>query len=542
MNKTLIRVLIKYYFYFCLNFKISINQLKLIIMFKGHPKGLIAAALANMGERFGFYTMMAILVLFLQAKFGLGGENAGYIYSVFYALIYILSLVGGIIADRTRNFKGTIMIGLIVMALGYVLIAIPTPTPVPNKALYLTLTCIALFVIAFGNGLFKGNLQALVGQMYDKGYDTEKRDSGFQLFYMFINVGAIFAPFTAIGIRNWWLRNNGFEYDAGLPAIAHSHLEGTITPKTTEIFKTMATEASGTTVTDLTTFSNEYLNVFTTGFHYAFAIAIIALAISLVVYIMNKKHFPNPKSVSKITDNKKDNSEDIKMDIKEVRQRMYALFAVFGIAIFFWFSFHQNGLTLTFFARDYTALKMSFFNISVESFQATNPFFVVFLTPVIIGIFGWLKTKGYEPSTPKKIAIGMFIAALGYVVMSLGSIGLPLFSSIDPQSGGTPLEEIRKVTPFLLMGTYFIMTVAELFISPLGISFVSKVAPPQYQGLMQGGWLGATALGNGLLFIGAIMYESIPLWMTWGLFVVVCVISMATMLFMLKWIERVAKY
>ncbi|MCD4793851.1 MAG: peptide MFS transporter [Bacteroidales bacterium] len=511
-------------------------------MFKGHPKGLIAAALANMGERFGFYTMMAILVLFLQAKFGLGGENAGYIYSVFYALIYILSLVGGIIADRTRNFKGTIMIGLIVMALGYVLIAIPTPTPVPNKALYLTLTCIALFVIAFGNGLFKGNLQALVGQMYDKGYDTEKRDSGFQLFYMFINVGAIFAPFTAIGIRNWWLRNNGFEYDAGLPAIAHSHLEGTITPKTTEIFKTMATEASGTTVTDLTTFSNEYLNVFTTGFHYAFAIAIIALAISLVVYIMNKKHFPNPKSVSKITDNKKDNSEDIKMDIKEVRQRMYALFAVFGIAIFFWFSFHQNGLTLTFFARDYTALKMSFFNISVESFQATNPFFVVFLTPVIIGIFGWLKTKGYEPSTPKKIAIGMFIAALGYVVMSLGSIGLPLFSSIDPQSGGTPLEEIRKVTPFLLMGTYFIMTVAELFISPLGISFVSKVAPPQYQGLMQGGWLGATALGNGLLFIGAIMYESIPLWMTWGLFVVVCVISMATMLFMLKWIERVAKY
>ena len=114
-------------------------------MFKGHPKGLVAAALSNMGERFGFYIMMAILVLFLQAKFGLDGVNAGYIYSVFYASIYILSLVGGTIADRTKNFKGTIMAGLIVMAVGYLMIAIPTPTPVPNFWFYITMTCIGLF-------------------------------------------------------------------------------------------------------------------------------------------------------------------------------------------------------------------------------------------------------------------------------------------------------------------------------------------------------------------------------------------------------------
>lgn len=510
-------------------------------MFKGHPKGLIAAALANMGERFGFYTMMAILVLFLQAKFGLGGENAGYIYSIFYALIYILSVVGGFIADRTRNYKGTIMTGLIVMTLGYVIMSIPTPTPVPNITLYLSLSLFALFIIAFGNGLFKGNLQALVGQMYDKPqYGSEKRDSGFQLFYMFINIGAIFAPLTAIGIRNWWLKDNGFSYDAGLPSICHSHLDGSISTKTAEAFQLAADKANGAHVTDLTAFANEYLNVFTTGFHYAFAIAIFALIISLVVYIMNKNKFPDPKKIVTSSDNI-NTPDEIKMDVKEIKQRMYALFAVFGIAIFFWFSFHQNGLTLTFFAKDYTSLKMGSFDLAVESFQSMNPFFVVFLTPIIVAIFGWLKTKNIEPSTPKKIAIGMFIAASGYVVMSLGSIGLPLFSSIDPQSGGTPLEEVQKVTPYLLMGTYFIMTVAELFISPLGISFVSKVAPPQYQGIMQGGWLGATAAGNGLLVIGAIMYESIPLWMTWGLFVVVCVISMATMLFMLKWLERVAK-
>ncbi|HQB46737.1 MAG TPA: MFS transporter, partial [Polyangiaceae bacterium] len=128
-------------------------------MFKNHPKGLLAAALANMGERFGFYTMMAILVLFLQAKFGLSGTHAGIIYSVFYFSIYILAFVGGLIADRTRRYKGTILVGLIIMALGYVLIAIPTPTPSPNPTLFLVLTCVGLFTIAFGNGLFKGNLQ-----------------------------------------------------------------------------------------------------------------------------------------------------------------------------------------------------------------------------------------------------------------------------------------------------------------------------------------------------------------------------------------------
>lgn len=510
-------------------------------MFKGHPKGLIASALANMGERFGFYTMMAILALFLQAKFGLDGKNTGYIYATFYALIYILSLVGGVIADKTRNFKGTIMMGIIVMALGYVLMAIPTPTPVPNKALYLTLTCIGLFVIAFGNGLFKGNLQALVGQMYDNLKDDTKRDSGFSIFYMFINVGAIFAPLTAIGVRNWWLGNNGFEYNAELPALCHSQLEDSITPETMETFQAMANEASGTTVTNLTAFANEYLNVFSTGFHYAFAVAIIAMAISFVIYMLNKKSFPNPKAVAKTTTDNENATEEIKMDIKEVKRRMYALFAVFGVVIFFWFSFHQNGLTLTFFARDYTLLEIGPWKISAEIFQSMNPFFVVLLTPIILGFFGWLNSKGIEPSTPRKIAIGMFIAALGFVVMSLGSLGLPLFESIDSSVGGTPLADSQKVTPFLLMGAYFIMTVAELFISPLGISFVSKVAPPQYQGVMQGGWLGATALGNQMLFIGAILYETIPLWMTWGLFVVVCMISMTTMLFMLKWLERVAK-
>lgn len=517
-------------------------------MFKSHPKGLIAAALANMGERFGFYTMMAILALFLQAKFGLSGKNAGYIYATFYFSIYIMAFVGGLIADKTRNYKGTILTGLIVMSLGYFLIAIPTPTPVPNKALFITATCFGLFVIAFGNGLFKGNLQALVGQMYDNPTYSKLRDSGFSLFYMFINVGAIFAPFAAVGVRNWWLSHNGFTYSSDLPALCHSFIEGTISPQSTEVLAKLANEVSKTPVTDMPVFVNHYLDVFTTGFHYAFAVAIGAMVISLVVYLMNKKNFPNAKKVIKgevpVVD-----SNVIQMNVKEIKQRMYALFAVFGIVIFFWFSFHQNGLTLTFFAKEYTNLNIMKISIGsltlqgAEIFQSINPIFVVCLTPLVLFLFGWLRKRGIEPSTPKKIAIGMFIAAMGFLVMAIGSYmhNLPLHAAINPSEGGTPLAEELKVTPFLLIFTYFILTVAELFISPLGISFVSKVAPPQYQGIMQGGWLGATAIGNQLLFIGAILYESVPIWLTWTVFVVACGISLITMLFMLKWLERVAK-
>ena len=509
-------------------------------MFKKHPKGLIAASLANMGERFGFYTMMAILVLFLMSKFGLDETQAGLIYAVFYFSIYILAFVGGLIADKKRNYKGTILIGLILMTVGYFLMAIPTPTPVPagSFGLYLAMTCFGLFVIAFGNGLFKGNLQALVGQMYDNPEYSKQRDSGFSLFYMFINVGAIFAPFAAVGMRNGWLKSHGFGYNPDLPALCHEQLNSTISTDAAVRYHDLATKV-GYSGTDLNAFAKEYLNLFTTGFHYAFAIAIGAMIISLVVYLLNKKNFPNPKSV-----HDKSSSTDVEMDVAEIKQRLYALFAVFGVVIFFWFSFHQNGLTLTYFAKDYTnlsglVLDLGFTTIQgAEIFQSINPIFVVLLTPIIMSVFGFLRSKGWEPSTPRKIAIGMGIAALAYVTMSIGSMGLPT-KSIITEMGGLP--DAQRVTPFLLIGTYLILTIAELFISPMGISFVSKVAPPKYQGIMQGAWLGATAVGNQLLFIGAIFYKSIPISMVWIVFVVACSISMFTMLGMLRWLERITK-
>ena len=516
-------------------------------MFKNHPKGLIAASLANMGERFGFYIMMAILTLFISAKFGLSEQTTGYVYSAFYASIYLLALVGGVIADRTKKYKATIVAGLVIMALGYLLIAIPTPTPVPNLSLYLTLTCVGLGIIAFGNGLFKGNLQVLIGQMYDDPRYQSVRDAGFQIFYMFINIGGVFAPFIAVGIRNWWLQHNGFDYSAELPALAHQYLrEGDAMPQQALMnLKSLLEKVSeGQSFDSLTEFVNRYLDVFNRGFQYAFIAAVVMICVSMVIFLLNQRTFPDP-SKKAVAESGKPAAEEVKMDAAEIRQRIYALFAVFGVVIFFWMSFHQNGYSLTYFARDYVDLSvikidLGFTQIKgAEIFQSINPLIVVCLTPLVMYIFGRLREQGKEPSAPRKIAIGMGIAALAYVFLMVCSLGLPAQSTLGDMSEAAKHDML--LTPWVMVGMYFILTVAELFISPLGLSFVSKVAPPHLQGVMQGAWLAATALGNSLLFIGGVLYTSVPLWACWLVFVAACAASMITMLAMVKWLERVAK-
>jgi POT family proton-dependent oligopeptide transporter len=512
-------------------------------MLKNHPKGLLAASLANMGERFGFYVMIAILLLFLNTKFGFSGTQGAIIYSVFYALIYGLSLVGGRIADKTKKYKPTIMAGLVLMTVGYLLLALPTETPVQNMPLVLTLTCFGLFSIAFGNGLFKGNLQAVVGQLYDDPKYTDKRDSGFQLFYMFINVGAMFSPIIAVLIRNMWVRSQGFSFNADLPALCHRWLKGGLEAGSDALarFESLAIGQGVAEATPeaLTTFANNYINVFTTGYHYAFGAAIVAMLISLVIFVINKKGLPDPAKKEAVKIGEGGITE---MDIKEVKQRLYALFAVFGVVFFFWFSFQQSGAVLTLFANEYTQMlkvNLGFETLEgAEVFQTFNPLFVVFLTPIVIGLFGWLKARGKEPSTPRKIAIGMGVAACAFIILALGSIGLPDAAERTAMGG---LDNTMRVTPFLLIGTYFVLTIAELFISPLGISFVSKVSPPQYQGLMQGCWLTAAGLGNFLLFFGVMLYMNLPLWATWTVFIVALTLSMTVMLSMVKWLEKVAK-
>ncbi len=606
-------------------------------MLKNHPKGLLVAFFSNMGERFGFYTMMAILVLFLQAKFGLSAEKAGTIYSWFYFSIYALALFGGILADSTKKYKLVILAGIIIMFAGYIIMAVPGMT--------LTLTIIGLFTIALGNGLFKGNLQAVVGQMYDDPKYTKLRDSAFMIFYMGINVGAFFAPFAATGMRNWWLKVNGFLHDGSLPSLCHQYINGSMTD--TGTFQQLANNVSlNGPVTDLSSFANSYLEVFSKGYNYAFGIAAIAMVISLLVYLFFGKLLPNKET-------KKSEATE-KVDFKpwilaiaigatvitafalsfieavgwasgfafglfagfitwivltskpEEKARIVALVLVFIVVIFFWMSFHQNGLTLTLYARDYTAKQVGAFTnlfftlpsmlsvvgviagivmllkgdmtrkskisggvilflalllatfylagfdptgllskisspfgeknaISPEVFQSFNPLFIVALTFPVMGAFAWLSKKGIEPSTPKKIGIGMIIAAIGFVIVLISSLGLKSPADLN----GVPVNDVDRVSPYWLISSYLILTVAELFLSPMGLSFVSKVAPSRFQGLMQGGWLLATAVGNKLLVVGTILWDKVPLSTLWLVFIVCCLISATFIFSIIKRLEKV---
>jgi len=614
-------------------------------MLKNHPKGLLVAFFTNMGERFGFYTMMAILVMFLQARYGLDADSAGSIYSWFYFAIYALALVGGMLADWTKKYKSVIFIGQIIMFAGYCIIAIP------GSELWVSIA--SLLTIALGNGLFKGNLQAVVGQMYDDEKYKKLRDGAFMIFYMGINVGAFFAPFVAKAIKGYWLKTNGYVENANLPSLCHQYLDGTL--KNADQFQSLANAAiingSGKSAIDLSAFATDYIKVFSTGFNYAFGVAAGAMILSLIIYIIFNKALPSKyklelaDSQTKVIDNNKpsvsladnmkyimislglmaviavlfhiaDGYSDIKdidyklglavglfvgfvslifqLSTKEEKPRVVALTLVFVVVIFFWMSFHQNGLTLTMFARDYTTQFVGpftnlFFNIwsilsviaaiggsamifftkkittrilgaigfvsfgtlsyyfashyqdsnliSPEVFQSFNPLFIVALTPLVMGIFAWLSKNGKEPSSPRKIGIGMVIAAFGFILILVASLGL-----VSPKEmSGVAVAEVDRVSPYWLMSSYLILTIAELFLSPIGLSFVAKVAPPRFQGMMQGGWLLATAIGNKFLFVGSLLWGKIELYMLWGIFISCCFLAAVFIFSIMKRLENATK-
>ena len=628
-------------------------------MFKGHPKALYALALANTGERFGYYTMLAVFALFLRANFGLDAGVAGAIYSTFLGLVYFMPLFGGILADKFGYGK-MVTIGISIMFLGYLFLSLP----LGGDTVAMIAMIGALLFIAIGTGLFKGNLQVMVGNLYDDPQYASKRDSAFSLFYMAINIGALFAPTAAVAIKNWAEKDLGFS-------------------------------------------GND-------AYHFSFAVACVALIVSMAIYFACRSWYRhveggknNKAAAAKVEDN---------LTPAETKARIIALCLVFAVVIFFWMAFHQNGLTLTFFADEFNetsvaglstmlfdvwnlvliivavyatfsvfqsnSAKGKLFSgligsgvlaflvyratgvqadatvgIDAPIFQQFNPFYVVALTPVSMAIFGALAKSGKEPSAPRKIAYGMLVAALGFVVMVFGSKGLntpaeqqssivvekseklavdmhkaqgndkaiekvekdkkafekklndaindakkdknakkiaesekllalyndvygantTILTTVVPEVVNTPeaplteeqlaaanaaadeaknkiataekeLAEIKantkpatRVSSYWLILTYLILTFAELLLSPMGISFVTKVAPPKYKGLMMGGWFVATAIGNFLVAVGGLLWGGLPLTVVWSVFVVLCLLSALFMFVMMKRLENATK-
>ncbi len=504
-------------------------------MFEGQPKGLWALALANTGERFGYYTMLAVFLLFLQANFGFSVGVSGTIYSTFLGLVYFFPLFGGMLADKF-GFGRMVTIGIAIMFLGYLLLSLPLGA---DWAAIAGMGA-ALLLIGFGTGLFKGNLQVMVGNLYDDPKYSAKRDSGFSLFYMAINIGAMFAPSAAIGIMNW------------------------------------AQTSLGISEAD--------------SYHFAFAVACASLIVSIAIYYCFRYTFKDADRAKTAVAN---SNEPVAEELTpaQTKERIICLCLVYAVVIFFWMAFHQNGATLTQFAKDYTATSSTgiesmmfdvvnlvfcifivyglfgFFQskstkgkgvsavvilaavaglvwkygslaatttVDAPIFQQFNPCFVVALTPVSVALFGALAKKGKEPSSPKKIGLGMLVAAIGFVIMIAGSIGLPA-----PAEQAALGDAAVRVSPNWLVSTYLVLTFAELLLSPIGISFVTKVAPPKYKGMMMGGWFVATAVGNFLVAIPTLMWGA-DLTIVWGVLVAICLVSALFIFSILKRLEKVA--
>ena len=555
-------------------------------MFKGQPKGLYALALANTGERFGYYTMLAIFLLFLQAKFGFSAAAAGQFYAIFLAAVYFMPVIGGWLADKI-GFGKCVITGVCVMFAGYLCLAIPTDA-FAARGFALTLMIGALLLIAVGTGLFKGNLQVLVGNLYDNPQYAAKRDSAFSLFYMAINIGAMFAPTAATALTNSHLAKAGLIYKADIPALAHQFLNGSLSD--TSLLQSLQASMPGSDVTamNLTDFSQYYINNLATAYNLGFAVACVSLIISIAIYLGCRSWFKHADVNAKQA--AASNAPVQELTPKQTKDRIVALIFVFAVVIFFWMAFHQNGSSLTYFARDYTQstvsgpLKIGFniwalaliavsvytlfstfqsetskgktisgivtvalwagayllyagmpdvINILPQEFQQFNPFFVVALTPISMAIFASLASKGKEPSAPRKIGLGMFVAALGYLIMLAASKGQPAPSELVNVGGVSP----DPVVPTYLISTYLVLTFAELLLSPMGISFVSKVAPPKFKGLMMGLWFAATAIGNYLSSIPSMLWDNVPLWVNWTVLMALCVISGLVMFSMLKKLE-----
>jgi POT family proton-dependent oligopeptide transporter len=552
-------------------------------MFKGHPKGLYVAFFSNMGERFGYYTMLAIFTLYLQARFGWNATQTGAVYGSFLFGVYFLPLLGGFLADKVFGYGRTITIGIVIMIFGYTLLALP------GKATFFIY--MALAVISLGTGLFKGNMQALVGNLYDDPKYSKIRDSAFLIFYMGINIGAFFAPFAATSISNYVMKLKGFVDNQELLNLAGRFRDGSLdnTLKLEEIARAHV----GTQFTDLASFVKSYFETLSASYNAGFAIAAIGMIISFVIFLSFRKYYKHADVTHK--QQVKESREDIVVLSKsQTRSRLFALGLVFIVVIFFWMAFHQNGFTLTIFGNKYTGLNVSRFTaiwfnlktilplislilgfvffldkenekqtkqigivmiilglvteffmiksllpegnqISVQIFQSFNPLFIVTLTPVMLAFFAFLRTRNIEPSSPKKIGIGMVLAGSAFSLMILISVSLPAYGSLH---GGV---SSILVSPYWLIGNYFMLSVAELFLSPIGISFVSKVAPPQYKGLMQGGWFAATAVGNLLAGFIGYFFDRWELWQFFALLAGMAFLSASFMFLVLKRLENAAK-
>ncbi len=492
-----------------------------------HPRGLLVLFFTEMWERFGYYLMIGILFLYLTDTTGHGGRGFDTITAVdivgtYVALVYLTPFIGGLIADRFLGYAKSIFIGGICMALGYFLLAVPGS----NALLYTS-----LLLIIIGNGFFKPNISTLLGNMYNKEELKPKKDAAYNIFYMGINIGAFVCNFVASYLRNNYTWSYAFAaagvgmligviwFASGRKHVKHADvikpaLEGDMPVSKIGLYVFLPAAIAGVIGWFIPG------NLIGSDSNDAFIFACVPIIVFYLSLWLRSTGFD--------------------------RKRLGTLLTLFGVAIIFWNIYNQNSTALTIWAETYTDRETPkaiegplkpfgllqtvntkpqeipvldnqfraktnengkvltetgtdpyFKNlpkekwpaegqdlklVSTEIYQSINPFWIILLTPIVVGLFGWLRARGKEPSTPSKIAWGVIIAGLSSLVMILACMSTNIYEN--------------KVSSWWIFSSYGVFTISELFLSPIGLSLVSKVAPRRFTALMMGGWLLTTSLGG----------------------------------------------
>jgi POT family proton-dependent oligopeptide transporter len=535
-------------------------------MSKNHPKALPFLFFSEMWERFGYYLMIGIFTLYLKDAvngFGMTEAEASDLYGTFIAFVFLTPFIGGLLADRVLGYRKSITIGGIMMGVGYCLMSIHS----------LSMLYTAMLLVILGNGFFKPNISTLLGNVYNDERYIHKKDEGYNIFYMGINIGAFICNFFGaalynmigwgaafiaagigmfIGIIIFWVGTKHFKHVDVIKPTSESDMS---------LLKIFGVILFPSIIFGLIGY---FLPEPLVGSHSTDAFLFGCLPI---VFFYGRLYVKSPK---------------------EEKRPIAAMLAIFSVVILFWAVFKQNGSTLNTWADRYTdreipsamvptlsSLKLVeenkyvkdtfvvmdsqfrvldkeklevtyppyYKNLAKEKypqegeslklfntnlFQSVNPFWVVLLTPLVVAFFSFLRGRGKEPSTPAKIAFGLTISALSCFVM---------VAAVYASNNG-----LSKSSPWWFISSYGVITIGELFLSPMGLSLVSKLSPPRLTALMMGGWFLATSIGNKLSGVLSSLWDGYEHKSNFFLVNFVLLSVAASIMFlMLRWLNKIFK-
>ncbi len=438
--------------------------------FQGQPKGLYLLFFTELWERFGFYMVQTILVLYMSKNLLYSDSKSYLLYGAFSSMLYLTPVAGGYIADKFIGFRQAIILGAVLFMIGYAVMSIPD-----ERALFLGLS-----IVIIGNGFFKPNVSSIVGELYSS--DDPRRDGGFTLFYMGINIGSLIPPIFAGALVA------AYTYGAGFLMAAVGMIVSMITflagrrrlgnvgniPSTSPIYQSKS---------------------FRVSFYLSLLVGIVVAAGILHLLLYHPKETNSILIIASLGIIAAVLFYLFK-ELPEQRKKMIACLILIVISVGFWAVYNQTFTSLMLFADRNMSKELLGFTIDAEFTQFFNPFFIILLSPILSWFWVRLDAKKMNPSTPLKFSLGILFMAIGFLVLGVGVLNF--------NSNG-------NASPWWLILSYFIQTIGELLISPIGLAMVTRLSPRHLVGMMMGVWFltqsAAFALGGGLATLSDVPKE-----------------------------------